>query len=366
VGHAIRRIIKQKRRIKSRELARGLKAEASSVDDDNASRHPNRGNGLPSLDDFIQSDADVSDGPASNQGPTMKGIEPAPHNVSASMIMPHKLDGVVVPSFLSQEMVACASGSPTKSFNEHGEPQIKYSSFSMDQPMVRPKIAYLQSSQQQQSDNNASLLNMLSHSNSLRRQTAWKPKPVQSIQHLGDNTMQQQQDQGLPRTSVSVPTNAAVFDQIGNLHQARIAAVMDEQHQMFLQRRLSLTGELGVAAFNTSSNNPAIVWLGFPSLSANSSGNEGYGMTGAPSFSALAPDSMGSMVLPSTYTMDSSLTAIQGLASLNDLSFVQSQQMQRLQMTQLFCSNNNTKQGMDRNNITNSNFNNDLNQRQFY
>jgi hypothetical protein len=352
VGHAIRRIIEENRRIKSRELAKGLKAEASrrnaSVDDDNASRHPNRGNRLPSLDDFIQSEADVSDGPASNQGPIMKGIDPVPNNVSASIIMPHKWDGVVVPSFLSQEMVACASGSPTQSFNEHGEPPIKYSSFSMDQPMVRPEIAYLQTSQQQQSDNNASLLTMLSHSNSLRRQTAWIPKPVQSMQCFGDNTMQQQQDQGLPRTTVSVPTNAAVFDQIGNLHQARIAAVMDEQqkvnNQMLLQRRLSLSGELGVAAFNTSSKNPAIVRLGFPSLSANSSGNEGYGMTGAPSFSALAPGSMGSMLLPSTYTMDSSLTSIQGLASLNDLSIEQSQQMQRLQMTQLFCSNNNTNQ----------------------
>jgi hypothetical protein len=144
---------------------------------------------------------------------------------------------------------------------------------------------------------------------------------------------------------------------------------MDEQqkinNQMLLPRRLSPTGELGVAELNTSSNNPAIPWLGFPSLSANSSGNEGYGMTGAPSFSALAPEIMGSMVLPSTYTMDSSLTSVQGFASLNDLSFVQSQQMQRLQMTHLFCSNNNTNQGTDRNNITNSNFNNQLNQRQF-
>jgi hypothetical protein len=372
VGHAIRRVIEEKKKNKkSRDLRRGTKAETSrrkdSGDEDGPSSSTNRGKRLLSLDDFIESEPDVAYRPQNNHGPTMKGIEPASNNVSASLIMPHSWDGVLVPSFLSLGMVP-GSVNRTQSSSAHGTSQVTHSTFSMDQPLVpRPDIAYLQSSQQLQSGNEATLLNVLPNTTPLPRRIGWMNTSLQSMQQLDNSTVQQQQDQGLPRTSGSDSAMAGLFDESGIVQQ--LSTVVDDQqnlnNQMLLQRRLSLTGELGVASVNTSSNNSALAWARFPSLSANSMGTEGYSVIGGtPSFSTLAPGSMGSMVLPSTYTMDSSLTSVQGFALMNDLSFVHSHQMQQLQMNRLLRSNNNTNQGTDE--LTNNNFNNHSNQRQFF
>jgi hypothetical protein len=376
VGHAIRRVIEEKKKARnSRDFPRGMKAEPSrrkdSGDDDGTSSSSNRGKRLLSLDDFIESEPDVAYTPPNSHGPTMKGIEPASNNVSASLIMPHSWDGVIVPSFLSLGMVAGATGSVNRSqsSNAHGTSQVTHSKFSMDQPLVpRPDISYLQSSQQLQSENEATLRNVPPHTTTLPRRIGWMKTSLQSMQQL-DNSTIQQQGQGLPRTSGSGSAMAGPFDDSGNVK--RIATLMDEQqninNQMLLQRRLSLTGELGVASVNPSSNNSALAWAGLPSLSANSMDTGGYRLIGGtPSFSTLASGSTGSMVLPSTYTMDSSLTSVQGFASMDDLACVQSQQMQQLQMNRHLCSNNNTHQGTGELNITNNNSNNHKNQRQFF
>jgi hypothetical protein len=386
VGHAIRRVIEEKKRIKkSRDVTKELKAQASrrhasgdddDDDDDCKSINPSRGKKLPSLDDFIESEVDVfDDGPASSQEPTIKGITPTSKKLSSSLIMPHKWEGVVVPSFLSQGMFAGTAANISQSSNAHGAAQLTtHSSFSMDQPTFsRPDIAYLQSTQQQQSSNEASLLDVLSQTASRPGLEGWMSTPLLSMQQLGTGAMQQHQDQVLPRTSVSVSTTAGPFELCGDLQQARLAALLEEQqqklnNQLLLQNRLPFTGDPGLAGVNTS-NNPGFGSFGLPPLSTSAMGSGGYAMTGAtPNFSTFASGNMGNMVLPSTYTMDSSLTSTQGFASLNDLSFVQNQQMQQLQMQQLLNSTNTTNQGMDGNNNNsnnNNNFSNYSNQTQF-
>ncbi|KAG7357373.1 hypothetical protein IV203_002061 [Nitzschia inconspicua] len=368
VGHAIRRVVEESSRARkvrktSKEMKKG---ETDSTDEgnDDAKLGSGKKEALPSLDDFVESEVDLLDGSSNHRGATISGNDDAAsESLSSNLMLPLKLDGVVAPSFLYQNIHGGPNAAMVPNNNLRGTsiPSLSQSTFSLDQQMFpRSDASLLQGSHQAQKGNDAALLNILSQATSRSGLEGWMTSSLQAMQpHNPQSITQQQhqhtQDQPLPRIS----GNSAQFDFSGDFQQARLVALLEEQqqqqqqqqrmnNQIVLQNRLSLTGETRLAPVSAP-NNATLGSLGLfpPSTATMPSG--GYGMPlAAPNFSPL--------LAGNTMLSDSSLTSTPGFSSLNDLSFVQSQQ-QQLQLLQdrNGVSGNNTDRLDGNNNSINNN-----------
>jgi hypothetical protein len=362
VGHAIRRVIEEKKRTsKSCEAMKGDKVGVpkQSQDDDSFGNVEGNGGALLSLDDFVETDGDVFDVSAGANETQGKVLDAAFKAAASSLIMPHKLDGVVVPSFLYQGTPT--SNTPSNSniststnLHEGGIQSLPHPSLSLDQQVLPRPEAYIRpTSQKQQNSNDAALFNMLSQVTSRQGLEGWMNSPLQPMQQFNAQSImqQQQQDQFLPRITMTTSS----FDYGGDLQQARLEALLDGQqrlnNQLLLQNRLSLAGEPGFSSPSASTNpSTTLGSMGLFSSSTSAMGSGGYGIsTTTPNygnFAAANVGTMGAMGSSTSFTLDSSLTSNPGIASLNDLAFLQSQQ----QMFQLQQERNNYNNNSNNNN----------------